>query len=160
MLWTTFRLALLLSCALASPVFAADEVYKAGQLNQTQNVKSVEIKVIKPVKIEVDNTQGKQAAQVGDNVLGGLLSGAASSRFLKSPVGNVASGVAGSSSALVSNTTLIDGVQLVYAEDNNLKSAVQVAKVCEFKLGAAIAMLSVDGTQTQIQPNNDAPCQK
>ena len=135
-------------------------IYKAGQVNQPQNLKKVEINALAAVKIEADNVQGKQAAQVGDSILGGLLSSAVGSRYQNSPVVSVASGLSGTASMMVPDKTLIDGVQITYAEDSNLKISVQIAQLCEFKIGSAIAVSSLDGSETRIQPNNDTPCQK
>ena len=134
-------------------------VYSQGQVNQAQAAKMIQIMAISPAQIEVDNTQGKQAAQIGGAILGALLGGAAGNRSNNTAAGAVAGGVVGAAAGtMVSNTTLVDGVQLTYVENNRMLSSAQVGKLCEFKLGTALVISTGYSTETRIQPNNDVPC--
>lgn len=134
-------------------------VYRQGQVNQAQAAKMVQIMAINPAKIEVDNSQGKQAAQIGGAIIGALLGGAAGNRSNNTGVGALAGGVAGAAAGtMVSDKTLVDGVQLTYVENNRMLSSAQVGKMCEFKLGTALVISTGYSTETRIQPNNDVPC--
>ena len=134
-------------------------VYRQGQVNQAQAAKMVQIMAINPAKIEVDNSQGKQAAQIGGAIIGALLGGAAGNRSNNTAVGAVAGGVVGAAAGtMVSDKTLVDGVQLTYVENNRMLSSAQVGKMCEFKLGTALVISTGYSTETRIQPNNDVPC--
>lgn len=134
-------------------------VYRQGQVNQAQAAKMVQIMAINPAKIEVDNSQGKQAAQIGGAIIGALLGGAAGNRSNNTAAGAVAGGVVGAAAGtMVSDKTLVDGVQLTYVENNRMLSSAQVGKMCEFKLGTALVISTGYSTETRIQPNNDVPC--
>jgi len=134
-------------------------VYRQGQVNQAQAAKMVQIMAINPAKIEVDNSQGKQAAQIGGAIIGALLGGAAGNRSNNVAAGAVAGGVVGAAAGtMVSDKTLVDGVQLTYVENNRMLSSAQVGKMCEFKLGTALVISTGYSTETRIQPNNDVPC--
>lgn len=134
-------------------------VYRQGQVNQAQAAKMVQIMAINPAKIEVDNSQGKQAAQIGGAIIGALLGGAAGNRSNNTGVGALAGGVVGAAAGtMVSDKTLVDGVQLTYVENNRMLSSAQVGKMCEFKLGTALVISTGYSTETRIQPNNDVPC--
>ncbi len=154
----------LLICVLALTGCASGDQYKAnvyrqGQVNQAQAAKMVQIMAINPAKIEVDNSQGKQAAQIGGAIIGALLGGAAGNRSNNAAVGAVAGGVVGAAAGtMVSDKTLVDGVQLTYVENNRMLSSAQVGKMCEFKLGTALVISTGYSTETRIQPNNEVPC--
>lgn len=134
-------------------------VYRQGQVNQAQAAKMVQIMAINPAKIEVDNSQGKQAAQIGGAILGALLGGVAGNNSNNVAAGAVAGGVVGAAAGtMVSDKTLVDGVQLTYVENNRMLSSAQVGKMCEFKLGTALVISTGYSTETRIQPNNEVPC--
>ena len=134
-------------------------VYRQGQVNQAQAAKMVQIMAINPAKIEVDNSQGKQAAQIGGAILGALLGGVAGNNSNNVAAGAVAGGVVGAAAGtMVSDKTLVDGVQLTYVENNRMLSSAQVGKMCEFKLGTALGISTGYSTETRIQPNNEVPC--
>jgi outer membrane lipoprotein SlyB len=134
-------------------------VYKAGQVNQVQEAKTVEILAVMPAKIEVDNTQGKKQAMVVGALLGAV-GGAAignaidSSDTLVGAAGGTAAGAAMGS--LAPDQVLVDGVQLTYVEEGKTLSSAQVGKLCEFKAGPAI-VISTGPNETRVQPNNTCP---
>lgn len=135
-------------------------VYRGGQVNQQQAAKTVEIIALSPVQVEVDNTQGKQAAMIGGAVLGAVIGGVLGNQSRNTGAGIGLGGVAGAAGgSLVSNTVLVDGVSITYRDGTHTLNSVQVGKVCEYKLGVAV-VISTAPTETRIQPNNDIPCPK
>ena len=163
---TTFKLtsaltaiALVTGCAATGEQHKAN-VYRAGQLNQAQNSQVVKILSIQPAQVEVDNSQGKKQAELAGALLGAL-AGAASTKKSNDRdtraagvLGGAAAGAAAGS--MVSDKTLVDGVQLTYNLNGKLLTSVQVGKSCEFAKGDAI-LISTTSTETRIQPNAECP---
>ncbi len=152
-------IALITGCAATGEQHKAN-VYRAGQLNQAQNSQVVKILSIQPAQVEVDNSQGKKQAEVAGALLGAL-AGASATKKAKnndSKAAGVAAGAAAGAAAgsLVSDKTLVDGVQLTYNLNGKLITSVQVGKSCEFAKGEAI-MISTTSTETRIQPNAECP---
>ncbi len=137
-------------------------VYKAGQVNSRQAAKTVKILAVMPAKIEVDNTQGKQNAQMIGGVLGALAGGVIGNKNTKhSTSGTVTGAVAGGAvgaagGSLVKDKVLVDGVSITYIEDGQTYNSAQVGQVCEFTPGTAL-VISSDGSETRIQPNATCP---
>jgi outer membrane lipoprotein SlyB len=139
-------------------------VYKAGQVNQTQEAKTVQILAVMPAKIEVDNSAQKKQAEVGGAVagalLGGLIShftgGSADAVALSAVGGGAVGGVGGS---LVQDKVLVDGVSLTYTLKGKTLNSAQVGRSCEFAPGMAV-MISTSPTETRIQPNKECPKEK
>lgn len=137
-------------------------VYKAGQVNQTQEAKMVQIIAVLPAKIEVDNADQKKAAQVGGAIFGALIGavigGASKNNPGAATAGGVAAGgaVGAATGSLVQDKVLVDGVQLTYSYAGKTLSSAQVGKVCEYGPGIA-AMISTSPTETRIQPNKECP---
>ena len=152
-------IALITGCAATGEQHKAN-VYRAGQLNQAQNSQVVDLLSIQPAQVEVDNAAGKKNAEMAGALLGALL-GAQGSKNAKNSntkgnavVGGAALGAAAGS--MVSDKTLVDGVQLSYTLNGKLITSVQVGKSCEFTKGQAI-MISTTPTETRIQPNAECP---
>ncbi|MBK7491749.1 MAG: glycine zipper 2TM domain-containing protein [Nitrosomonas sp.] len=138
-------------------------VYKSSQVNTAQNVKTVVLLGVQSAKIEVDNTKGKQAAQLGGALLG-TLAGAAvgnqvnNNRGTTTVLGAVGGGAVGAAAgSLVSDKALVDGVSITYKIGSELAHSAQIGKLCEFKQGDAI-MVSTTSNETRIQPNNPEGC--
>jgi outer membrane lipoprotein SlyB len=137
-------------------------VYRAGQVNQKQDAKVVDILAVLPARIEVSNVQAKQTAQlVGGlaGVLGGAVIGNNIARHAS--INTVAGGAAGGAvgvmaGSLVPENTLVDGVSLTYTENGKTLNSAQVGKECQFKPGKAI-VISTGPTETRIQPNSVCP---
>lgn len=153
--------AMLCGCQATGEKYGAN-VYRAGEVNTQQNAKTVEILAVMPARIEVDNKQQKQAAQVFGALLGAV-AGAAVGHSLGDQSGtNTAIGAAGGAGAgaaagsLVSDTALVDGVSIAYKSENQVYNSAQVGKVCEFAPGTAI-MISAAANETRIQPNAVCP---
>jgi outer membrane lipoprotein SlyB len=108
----------------------------------------------------VDNTQGKKNAEMAGAVLGALLGaqGSRKSNNSNTKANAVVGGAAlgGAAGSMVSDKTLVDGVQLSYMLSGKLITSVQVGKSCEFTKGEAI-MISTTPTETRIQPNAECP---
>lgn len=137
-------------------------VYRAGEVNTQQSAKTVEILAVMPARIEVDNKQQKQTAQVFGALLGAV-AGAAAGHSLGDRSGtNTAIGAAGgaglgaTAGSMVSDTTLVDGVSIAYKSDNQVYTSAQVGKMCEFAPGTAI-VISAAANETRIQPNAVCP---
>lgn len=146
-------------CATKGEEYQAN-VYQAGQVNSRQAAKTVKILAVLPAKIEVDNSQAKQNAQVVGGVLGALAGGVLGHQsrnpdgtFLGAAAGGVV-GVAGGS--LVKDKVLVEGVSLTYVEDGQTYNSAQVGRQCEFTPGTAL-VISTSPTETRIQPNATCP---
>lgn len=136
------------------------DVYRSGQVNQQQEVEIVTIMMVAPAKVAVDNSKNQKVAQVGGAILGavtGALLGRDTSHQTASGVGGAA--VGGVVGTLVPSEVLVDGVSLTYkkAGSDKVLNSAQVGRVCEFKKGKAM-MVSTDGKETRIQPNNPNGC--
>jgi len=135
-------------------------VYKAGQVNQTQEAKMVQILAVLPAKIEVDNAEQKKAAQVGGAIFGAILGAALGGVAKNNPgaatVGGTAVGgaVGAAAGSLVADKVLVNGVQLTYSFNGKTLSSAQVGNTCEYSPGIA-AMISTSPTETRIQPNKE-----
>jgi outer membrane lipoprotein SlyB len=142
----------------------AANVFKADQVNTKQEAKTVQILAVMPAQIEVDNTQQKQAVQMGAGLIGAL-AGAAVGRSVSSSAhhgtgaaaGAVIGGAGGAmAGGIVKDTTLVNGVSLTYVEDGKTFNSAQVGKVCEFQPGLAVVISSKED-ETRIQANSSCP---
>ena len=137
-------------------------VYKAGQVNQAQEAKTVQILAVMPAKVEVDNADQKKAAQVGGAIFGAILGAALGGMAKNNPGaatagGAVGGGVVGAAAgSLVKDKILVDGVSLTYLIMGKTLNSAQVGKSCEFAPGMAV-MISTSPTETRIQPNKECP---
>ena len=131
--------------------------YKADQVNQKQEAKTIKIIAVTPAKIEIDNTESKETAETAGLILGalgGALLGQASNN---SAAGGILGGVAGAGAgSLVSDKKLVDGVTLTYSEDNKIFTSTQVGKSCEFAPGVALVIMT-KANETRVQPNAVCP---
>ncbi|MBQ9240656.1 MAG: hypothetical protein IJ164_04870 [Duodenibacillus sp.] len=151
-------------CANTGDVYRSD-VYHAGQVNQAQEVQTVNIIAIGPARVAVDNSENMQrAANVG--MILGAIAGAAigghnhhhtSNRVVGGVAGGALGHMAGSAVGGNSATTLVDGVQITYRQGNRIFNSAQVGRPCEYKVGLAI-MVSPAPNETRIQPNNPYGC--
>ncbi len=140
-------------------------VYKAGQVNTSQDVKMVRLLSVLPAQVEVDNSQQKKGAEVIGGILGAVGGGVAGNhiagngnRTTGTVVGAAGGGAGGALlGSLVSDKTLVQGVTLTYKLDGKLKSSTQVGKPCEYAPGMDAAIISTSQTETRIQPNATCP---
>ena len=126
----------LAGCANDGTRYRADTYY-AGQVNQVQEVNTVQIIAVNAARVAVPNDDNRDTARMTGAILGAI-AGAA---------------IGGSSS-----TSYTDGVQIVFrtASGKVLQSA-QVGRPCEFKTGTAV-MVSPTPNEARIQPNNPYGC--
>lgn len=137
-------------------------VYSSTQVNMKQEAKTVNILAVLPAKIEVDNKEGKAAAQ-GIGAFFGAVLGAAATNQQKNTTatGNAAGGLLGGAigagaGSMVSDKVLVEGVSLTYIENGKTLNSAQVGRSCEFKPGVAV-MISMSEKETRIQPNDKCP---
>jgi outer membrane lipoprotein SlyB len=151
-------LTLMAGCAQPGADLQAN-VYQAGQVNQQQAAKVITILSLSPAKVEVDNTQEKQEAQVGGAVLGAVLGGVLGNNMGSNngAIGGVVGGVTGAAAgSMVPGTTLVDGVTIGYSEDGNLLTSTQVGEMCQFQPGKALVVATQEN-ETRVQPNAVCP---
>lgn len=154
---------MLAGCANDGTAYRSD-VYWAGQVNQAQAVKTVQIIAVMPARITVDNRyQRDESATVG-TILGALAGAVVGVVVSDSPDAVVAGTVGG---AALGNLTgkgvsgsgerFVEGVQITFRQGDRIFNSAQVGRVCEFKTGTAI-MVSPSPNETRIQPNNPYGC--
>lgn len=157
-----FSAAIVLSgCVTTGQEHRAD-VFKASQVNRTQEVKVVKIMAVSPARVEVDNSEAKKNAQLGGAIIGAVLGASVSGK--KKPIhgasaieGAVGGGALGAAAgSMVADKALVEGVSLTYMHENKLLNSAQVGRSCEFELGEAV-MFSTMENETRIQPNAKCP---
>lgn len=154
---------LLAGCATDGSMYRSD-VYTTGQLNQMQEVKTVEIIAIQPARVAVGNTDTRSDVRNIGMILGAIAGAAignhnnhsTSSRVLGGLAGGAVGGIAGQSVG-GNRQELVNGVQLIYRMGDKMFNSTQVGQACEFKIGTAI-VISQTPTETRIQPNNPYGC--
>lgn len=140
----------------------APNVYSAGEVNSRQEAKTINILAVMPAKVEVDNHEQKQAAQVFGAILGAVAGGMAGHSLGDRSSTNTALGVAGGAAvggaagSLVKDKVLVDGVSITYTDSGKTFNSAQVGKMCEFAPGLAV-VVSTSSTETRIQPNTTCP---
>lgn len=157
--------ALLAGCAIDGSMYRSD-VYTAGQVNQMQEVRTVEIIAVQSARVAVGNTEDRTDARNIGMILGAIAGAAignhnnhsTSARVMGGLAGGALGGIAGQSVG-GNRQELVNGVQITFRDGNKLYNSAQVGQVCEFKTGTAI-MVSQSPTETRIQPNNPYGCPK
>lgn len=153
----------LAACANQGTNYRAD-VYSTSQVNQAQEVETIEIIAIQPARVTVNNRNERSDAQTTGMVVGaiaGALIGNhnnhdTSSRVLGGLAGASLGGLAGS--AVQSRDEIVDGVQLIYRLPNGkVMQSTQVGRMCEYRTGTAI-MVQGRANETRVQPNNPYGC--
>ncbi len=131
------------------------DVYDALSVNERQEVKTVNILLIKPAKVEVDNTHNQSIAKGVGALFGAVLGGLAGGKQGNDSSGILLGGAVGEKVGELSqqNKTLVDGVQIIYREGTNTLSSAQVGQLCEYAPGMALAIVT-KSNETRIQPNH------
>ncbi len=150
-------------CANNGDLYRSD-VYHAGQVNQAQEVKTVNIIAIGPARVAVNNTENSDTAANVGMVLGAIAGAAIAGHNHHHTSNRVVGGVAGGALGHLAGsavggptTTMVNGVQLTYRIGNKIFNSAQVGQPCEYKVGLAI-MVSPAPNETRIQPNNPYGC--
>jgi len=143
----------LAGCANDGTRYRADTYY-AGQVNQVQEVNTVQIIAVNAARVAVPNDDNRDTARMTGAILGAI----ASARVMGGLAGGAVGGLAGDAVGGSSSTSYTDGVQIVFrtASGKVLQSA-QVGRPCEFKTGTAV-MVSPTPNEARIQPNNPYGC--
>jgi outer membrane lipoprotein SlyB len=132
-------------------------VYQAGQVNQQQEARVIDILAVLPAKVEVSNAQNRASAQIVGGVLGVLVGAALGSKFGGMGLGGLAGGGAGvAAGSLVPDSALVEGVSLTYTDSGRTLNSAQVGRLCDYKPGKAIVISTGPG-ETRIQPNDTCP---
>jgi outer membrane lipoprotein SlyB len=138
-------------------------VYRADQVNTAQAAMIANILAVLPAKIEADNAQQKQAAQLVGGLLGVVAGGVAGSNLLNhNKVGGTTLGAVGGGTvgvmagSLVPDKILVERVSITYEMNGKTLNSAQVGRSCEFIPGKAV-LVSTGPTETRIQPNATCP---
>lgn len=154
-------------CANDGTRYRAD-TYSVGQVNQAQEVRTVEIIAINPARVAVPNADNRDTARVTGAILGAIAGAAignhgnhsTSSRVMGGLAGGAVGGLAGDAVGGGSGTSYTEGVQLIYRTSNGrMFQSSQVGRPCEFKTGTAI-LVQPTPNETRLQPNNPYGCPK
>lgn len=129
--------------------------FKAGQVNQRQEVKTITILLIQPAKVEVSNQRNQDIAQSIGAVFGAVLGAGIGERNNRGSQGAVIGAAAGAEAGRLGkgSTTLVDGVQLTYQEGNRVLQSAQVGKPCDYAPGPALVTVT-QANETRIQSNH------
>lgn len=154
---------LLAGCANDGTAYRSD-VYWAGQVNQAQEVKTVQIISVMPARITVDNRYERDDSATMGTILGALAGAVIGASVSDSPDAVVAGTVGGAALGNVAGKGMsggpekfVEGVQITFRYDDKIFNSAQVGRVCEYKPGTAI-MVSPSPNETRIQPNNPYGC--
>lgn len=141
------------ACASTGDSHRAD-VYSASEVNQRQEVKTVQLIAVMPARVEVDNSENLRRAQTVGAIAGAIAGGVAGAHMDSQVVagGAVGGGVGAAAGSMVSSTKLVDGVSLTYSYEGKTYNSAQVGEVCEYAPGLAV-MVSQTEYETRIQPN-------
>ena len=147
----------LAGCANDGTRYRADTYY-AGQVNQVQEVNTVQIIAVNAARVAVPNDDNRDTARMTGAILGAIAGAAIGNHNNHSTSARVMGGLAGDAVGGSSSTSYTDGVQIVFrtASGKVLQSA-QVGRPCEFKTGTAV-MVSPTPNEARIQPNNPYGC--
>lgn len=153
----------LAACANQGTNYRSD-VYSTSQVNQAQEVETVEIIAIQPARVTVNNRNERSDAQTTGMVVGAIAGALIGNHNNHDTSSRVLGGLAGASlgslagSAASSRDQIVDGVQLVFRLPNGkVLQSTQVGKMCEYRIGQAI-MVQGRSNETRIQPNNPYGC--
>ena len=147
----------LAGCANDGTRYRADTYY-AGQVNQVQEVNTVQIIAVNAARVAVPNDDNRDTARMTGAILGAIAGAAIGNHNNHSTSARAVGGLAGDAVGRSSSTSYTDGVQIVFrtASGKVLQSA-QVGRPCEFKTGTAV-MVSPTPNEARIQPNNPYGC--
>ncbi len=139
-------------------------VYSAGQVNQAQEVQTVDIIALQPAQININNQRYRAVNQGVGAVIGAILGGVAGGFIDRhgpagATVGALAGAGLGAGAATYATppTRMVNGVQITFRLGDRTFNSAQVGQMCEYRLGPAL-MTSTSPTSTRVQPNNPSGC--
>ena len=146
---------------------AADQanVFSEDQVNTMQAAKVIDILAVLPARVQVDNRQNQQTAQMVGGLLGALGGGLLGGGAAYNPVAGASLGAVGGGAAgivagsLVPSAVLVEGVSITYEDEGQTLNSAQVGKHCEYAPGKAVMVITGPGV-TRIQPNTTCPLPK
>ena len=131
-------------------------VFKAGQANQRQEVKTVTILAVQPAKVEVSNRRNQEIAEGVGFLLGAVLGATVGEGNNRGGQSAIIGGAAGAETGRLGTgkTKLVDGVQIIYQEGGRVLQSAQVGSPCEYALGPALVTVT-EAKETRVQSNHD-----
>lgn len=155
---------LLLAGCVTDGAYYRSDVYSAAQVNQPQEVRTVEIIAVGPARVAVSNVPNRSESKNVGMIVGALAGVALGSHIRHDTSARVMGGLAGAALGSMAGDAaggpaqaLVDGVQLTFRMGDRIFNSAQVGRVCEFKPGLAV-MVSPSPNETRIQPNNPYAC--
>ena len=157
--------ALTLSGCVNDGTYYRADTYYAGQVNQMQEVNTVQIIAVNSARVAVPNSENRSTAQTTGAILGAIAGAAignhnnhsTSARVMGGLAGGALGGLAGGAVG-GSSMSYTDGVQIVFrTASGKVMQSAQVGRPCEFRTGTAV-MVSPRPNEARIQPNNPYGC--
>ena len=134
--------------------------YSANQLNQVQEVKTVELLSVLGARVAIDNSANAEKNAKAGAVFGALLGAALAvaggdnnPNARAAAGGAIGAGIGSAAGASTPTVLYEEGVTLTYIYDGRALSSTQVGKACEFKPGPAVMVNTGKENETRIQPN-------
>ena len=141
--------------------------YGAHQLNQTQEVKTIEILSVLTARVAVDNTANAKRQAAAGAMMGAIIGAALGGTNNRRPGaaaalgGSVGAGIGSAAGASTPTVIYQEGVTLTYVSEDKTLSSTQIGKACEFKPGVAVMVKTMNqANETRIQPNSVCPEEK
>lgn len=131
-------------------------VFKAGQVNQRQEVKTVTILAVQPAKVEVSNRRNREIAEGVGFLLGAVLGASIGEGNNRGGQSAIVGGAVGADAGRLGTgkTKLVDGVQIIYQEAGRVLQSAQVGNPCEYAIGPALVTVT-EAKETRVQSNHD-----
>ncbi len=147
-------LILLTACATPGTTNKAN-TFKAGQVNQRQEVKTVTILTLKPAIVEVNNRKNQEIAESVGALFGAALGATLGDRNDRALGGGIIGAAVGGEAGRLGQgaTKQVNGVQIIYREGSRILSSAQVGTPCEYAPGPALVIVT-QANETRIQSNH------
>lgn len=146
----------LMGCSATGIEHQAD-VYDSSEVNTQQKAQVITILGIQPAKIKVDNSENQKRATKAVGLIGGALGAFVGNQSGNAGLGGLVGGGAGAvAGSMTESQSIVEGVTLIYRLDNETFTSAQVGRLCQFKEGQALMVMSKE-KETRIQPNAECP---
>ena len=142
------------------------DVFDQSQVNQAQDQRVVNIVAVSAARTRVQNEHNHQVSELSGAAIGAGLGAGLGTAFGGGLAGGLA-GVAGGAiggmvgGQVVQNKAIVSSVIVTYDDPRlvGTHSSTQIGRVCEYKLGNALLLLTAQG-ETRVQPNSECPKNK